>query len=740
MHITLFDNNLFLSKQQHRYYTMSNTWLGIADPSDNPERVWFSKRKNSEEPWIPLRCCDCEALNKAQLLIAEGQDTDGSAKNKSEDPSSQQVLIEFGRATADLQNNVIRNNFYNVPIRELTSAIWYTVDTSGSNNAVRPSTANSRSHNPTTIIHEGSKSTSSENKHVLVPIISANDEVIIECLYQEAVSAQLGKVGSKGKYALDYVLDKEMNLQDDSNYKVYVDKSNTGILRIRKRPKAFISIEGYTELQRGYGNYVVEGEKEESSLGPVRHLSFIVHGIGEAMWSKEEVSTSSLIDEVNHVRTTVYKKMYNNWKLECERVSKANKSINDTNPHFPPPPDRIEFIPIEWYGQIHSSSSKLKNDLISSTLTTVPKLRSIANDVIFDVLVYNTPEFCGKVLDCVTTQICDLYDGFQIIHPHFVKNGGKCSIIGHSLGSVIAWDMLSILSDRIANQGCIIENEKEIQSEGQKHLGYSLPSQIESSRGYEAYIRQTESNLDEISVGTWGPTTMKSMTKTIPFVPSFTFFLGSPIGLFLTLRGARPLFQQMSNEKIESVPNERNGQDNFVLVERQYHQASPFHLPSGSVYNIFSPSDPVAYRIEPLLLPADYPHETPAPCFLTPGGKGLRFHVKAKEIGDSLMRSFSGLIKNSLDKIPDKIPTNLGDTIEGAVKGSIQTKTPDLQWKFPLGGHSTRVDYQLQPGVVENEYLAAISAHNTYMRNDDLLEFWIECANQDSASKVIPNK
>ena len=214
------------------------------------------------------------------------------------------------------------------------------------------------------------------------------------------------------------------------------------------------------------------------------------------------------------------------------------------------------------------------------------------------------------------------------------------------------------------------------------------------------------------------------MTKTIPFVPSFTFFLGSPIGLFLTLRGARPHFTAMiSNGDMQNKDSD---------ITAKIHQSSPFHLPSGSVYNIFSPSDPVAYRIEPLLTPPDFPdQELPSPCFLTPGGKGLRFHVKAKEFGDSILKSFSGIMTTTLDKIPDKIAAG-ADLIAKDSKQKGKWK-----WNFALGGKSERVDYQLQPGVVENEYLAAISAHNAYLRNDDLLQFWIESTQLPIFTSVI---
>ena len=644
------------------------TWEGIEDPSDQPQRVWFSKGSRNSDPWLPLRKSDCVALNLA--FTSKIQD---------------EVTIECGRATANLKTNVIHYNFYNSPTRQLGSAIWFQKEISPD----------------------------AKEKYCLIPIISTFDEGLIDGLFKEGVNAQ-----SSNQRDMAYVLQKEILLKDDNSYKVYIYKSNGGTLKMRKKSKNFISLEGFIDLQRGYGDYVVDGEEEEYALGSVRHLSFIIHGIGEAMWSREEVALSSLIDEVNILRTNVNRKLYMDWKQDCEKC----KSVNT-----PAPPNRIEFIPIEWYGQIHSSSSSLKKDLISTTLTAVPKLRAIANDVLFDVLVYNTPEFCRKVLDCVTNQICNLYDRFQIIHRGFVKNGGTFSIVGHSLGSVIAWDILSILSDNINEQ-----NSKVHLAKGTKDdpipVGFSLPLQVESSpMGYEAYITQTESTLNETKVGTWGPPLNSKVTTTIPFIPSFTFFLGSPIGLFLTLRGARPVFNELLDSKLKAMV--QDGVEN----EHSIHQSSPFRLPSKKIFNIFSPSDPVAYRIEPLLLPSNFPHENlPAPCYITPGGKGVRLHVKAKELSDSIMKSVSGIFKSSLlEKIPDKISPSTS-------KESTSKKIPKKSdWKFALGGDSDRVDFQLQPGVVENEYLAAISAHNSYMKNVDLIEFWIECAQEAGTTSVI---
>ena len=38
--------------------------------------------------------------------------------------------------------------------------------------------------------------------------------------------------------------------------------------------------------------------------------------------------------------------------------------------------------------------------------------------------------------------------------------------------------------------------------------------------------------------------------------------------------------------------------------------------------------------------------------------------------------------------------------------------------EFQLGGRSTRVDFQIQPGVIDNEYLSAVTAHSSYFSNE----------------------
>ncbi len=154
----------------------------------------------------------------------------------------------------------------------------------------------------------------------------------------------------------------------------------------------------------------------------------------------------------------------------------------------------------------------------------------------------------------------------------------------------------------------------------------------------------------------------------------------------------------------------------------------------------FSHSDPVAYRIEPLLLPEGVgKHEFPPPLFLSPDGKSVRLHVKARQVGSQLFNQFG------LSYMFDKSVENAAAAAAAADAEAARKKTcagsekkdplPEKrnfsgcikgrECSFRLGGRSTRVDFQIQPGVIDNEYISAVTAHSSYLTNDDVVDFII---------------
>lgn len=469
----------------------------------------------------------------------------------------------------------------------------------------------------------------------LEPVLPLYDCLAIESLYRKVVSST-GSLSSN-KRKLQEVLKYEVMLNDEKNpgkYKARVilgkSTNNSEKFSMRKQETGFtfsnIMSNGVL-LQRGYSKYTVDGEEEELMLGPPNHLVFVIHGIGETMWSASANYVPSLKGEVNKLRKNMQSEQVALWKKCCEEKGNPVNAKKDTGNLLPP--NRVELIPIEWYDRIHSSSNTLMKNLHSTTLETIPVFRKIANDVVFDVLMYLSPQYCREVLEEVTSQINSQYKKFVQIHGDGGSWNGKISIIGHSLGSVIAWDLLSMLK-----QSTEMEQVQEVSQQRKSYL----------------------------------PPLDRPLSQVINFQPHFTIFLGSPLGLFLSLRG----------------PQDISG--------------NTFTLPTKYAYNIFHPSDPVAYRIEPLLNEI-YPKD---PHVLTTEIRGMRLHYKAeairKGVKNEISKNLIGLdyflkknlptdnvnIKQENDKQMNKnrSSTSLSSTVD-----------EDLDVVFSLSGGSPRVDY-----------------------------------------------
>ncbi|XP_064535230.1 nascent polypeptide-associated complex subunit alpha, muscle-specific form [Drosophila montana] len=437
----------------------------------------------------------------------------------------------------------------------------------------------------------------------------------------------------------------------------------------------------------------------------VDHLLFMVHGIGSACDLKMR-NVEEVVDDFRNIAQQLVQSHYKN-STDMGLVG------------------RVEVLPIEWHGHLHSEELGIDEKLKSITLESIPRLRNFTNDTLLDVLFYTSPKYCQKIMNTVADALNEVYLKYRMRHPEF--NGGV-SLAGHSLGSLILFDLL-----------CHQEPLKESEEENKEN-----PDQLPQKQGTELKLVQIPNNDQMLPkqvsyamgmgmAGTGQP--VINYTQLI-FHPKKFFALGSPIGMFVTIRGIDKL-----------------GLD--------------FRLPTcPGFYNIFHPFDPVAYRIEALVNP-DMKGIRPV---LIPHHKGRkRMHLELKEtmtrVGADIKQRFMDTFKTTLDSVnflatvtkvkkeaeeslekeihssssqvfqepiesQDELSTTTTSTKGRNRTDSESTTTSDpefVELDFPLGklNDSKRVDYVLQEAPLEfiNEYIFALSSHVCYWGSEDTILF-----------------
>ncbi|XVF63425.1 hypothetical protein PTKIN_Ptkin09bG0086100 [Pterospermum kingtungense] len=145
---------------------------------------------------------------------------------------------------------------------------------------------------------------------------------------------------------------------------------------------------------------------------PVRHLVFMVHGIGQRL------EKSNLVDDVGnfrHITASLAERHLTSHQCDTQRVL---------------------FIPCQWRKGLKLSGEAAVEKI---TLDGVRGFRVMLSATAHDVLYYMSPIYCQSIIDSVSNQLNRLYLKFLKRNPGY---DGKVSIYGHSLGSVLSYDIL----------------------------------------------------------------------------------------------------------------------------------------------------------------------------------------------------------------------------------------------------------------------------------------------------------
>ncbi|KAM6294655.1 triacylglycerol hydrolase DDHD2 [Aegotheles albertisi] len=526
-------------------------------------------------------------------------------------------------------------------------------------------------------------------------------------------------------------------------------------LMVHYHPVATSDDWGSTPTEQGRPRTVKRGVENIAAEIPngeplqIDHLVFVVHGIGPAC----DIRFRSIVQCVNDFRNVSLSMLQAHF-----RKAQEQQQIG-----------RVEFLPVNWHSSLHSTGVDV--DLERITLPSINRLRHFINDTILDVFFYNSSTYCQTIVDTVASEMNRLHQLFMQRNPHF---SGGVSIAGHSLGSLILFDLLT-------NQKAAPE-EAEHSEQGSRtsssHRGTEdvkeILKKLELSEYCDVFEKEkmdrqalflcTEKNLKEMGIPL-GPRMkilhyissekeMQDQSTAAPrhsgdhgaepgspsqrdpddgrncqyrdiglgqvsanypqlnYKPTIFFAFGSPIGMFLTVRGVKRI-----------NPN--------------------YSLPTcKGFFNIFHPFDPVAYRIEPMIVP-DLEFEP----MLLPHHKGRkRMHLELKEgltrmsvdlknnLLGSLRVAWQSFTRAQLPALEAASTDTASTDAEAEPEGSTE-KEPDTKPEEPpsavkeepppinvgrLNG-GNRIDYVLQEKPIEsfNEYLFALQGHLCYWESED---------------------
>lgn len=305
---------------------------------------------------------------------------------------------------------------------------------------------------------------------------------------------------------------------------------------------------------------------------------------------------------------------------------------------------RVQVLPVSWrylldFPREGVRQTKKEFDIADSlgededypnlediTLEGVPFVRSLITDLALDVLLYQSAyrEHISKI---VLTESNRIYKLFRERNPSFK---GKVSLIGHSLGSAIYFDMLC--------------RQKEKQ-------------EFNAGRGNKLHHRNPHAQEDDFH---------------FDFEVEDFYCLGSPVGLFQMLKGrsvarCSPICystdtiirtiaarHQTTAEPPPSPFDSDNTGDPFLSSPypgpgRRDNTSTTGVPPTvsspkcGQLYNIFHPTDPISYRLEPLISPAMASMKPQALPYTKKGIFGTSAAQGLTGIGAKVGQSVSGL-------------------------------------------------------------------------------------------------
>ncbi|KAI1495552.1 DDHD domain-containing protein [Biscogniauxia marginata] len=320
------------------------------------------------------------------------------------------------------------------------------------------------------------------------------------------------------------------------------------------------------------------GQDGETQGRDIEHLVLVTHGIGQLLGLKME--SVNFVHDVNMLRKTLKGVYAHSADLKALNSDKASGPGNC----------KIQVLPVCWrhlldfpkrrekkgetdLGDVGSDEDEYPS-LEDITIEGVAFARSLISDLALDVLLYQSA-YREQIAEIVLKESNRIYKLFIERNPEFK---GRVHVIGHSLGSAIMFDILC--------------RQKEV---------YKHAENVRNPLRFWPSQERLEVHKDPRDLA-------------FDFEVDDFYCLGSPIGLFQMLKGRTVAARhQPYAVPTESPLSTEYMDDPFLSSSVSPDQrvsaitGLPFSVSSPKVaqlFNVFHPSDPISYRLEPLISPA----------------------------------------------------------------------------------------------------------------------------------------
>uniref|UniRef100_A0A914Z016 DDHD domain-containing protein n=1 Tax=Panagrolaimus superbus TaxID=310955 RepID=A0A914Z016_9BILA len=236
----------------------------------------------------------------------------------------------------------------------------------------------------------------------------------------------------------------------------------------------------------------------------------------------------------------------------------------------------------------------------------MPSMRHALNSIAMDIMYYQSPLYRSEIINGVIRSMNHTYQIFARNNPNF---SGKVSLVAHSLGSVIAYDVLTNWSPLLLYDQFVTTAIKEhLKQSGIDEEERKILEDFHSSR---VKLFEDEDKVNSILLKT---------DEKLEFQVENMFAIGSPLAVFLVMRGVDFKKVLPSNENVKHI------------------------------YNIFHPYDPVAYRLEPLY-DSHYKHIRPVKLFYYGDDRAKQPYAKLPyELHKSYVRKLKKQQKKAKEK------------------------------------------------------------------------------------------